>query len=280
MAAVFGFSALSVHAQQAAAQQEEPAAQAALPTTGDGAAVVKLLSGVCKPIVEGRGSFDQLATSAGMTKDKAVENQYVMPLSQRPFQITIRKPSNQNLTTCEMNVVIAPGWDGPVIEALNTWRFLHEPQLHLQRNQISTYNDAKTRRTLTWDNWENQGDDGIMVGLAFNKLDNANGTQIVRGADSILVQYSQRTPLPELIAAAKQRKIDEAKAKADYEKAKADYDRQMAEYQAAVKAAEEARAAQEAQQKAAAAAAAAPDPLAAQYQAALQAQGGAAAAPK
>lgn len=266
------FGAIAVQAQ------DEPAAQPTLPTTGDGGAIVKLLTNVCKPVVEGRGAFEALATSAGMTKDKNSEN-YILPLSQRPYQISMHKPSNQNLSICEMNVVYAPGWDQPIIDALNTWRFLHSPQMHLQRSQIATFKDAK-RTTLTWDNWENQGDDGVMVSVAFNKVANTDGSQIVRGADSALIQYQQRGALPEMIAATRARKAAEAKAQEEYAKQKADYDRQMAEYQAQVKAAQDAAAAQNAAAAAVQGAAAAPDPLAAQYQAALQNAQGAAAAPK
>lgn len=275
------FGALSVQAQQQAAapaQSDEPAAQAALPTTGDGAAIVKLLTGVCKPSVEGRGLFDDLVKSNGLTKAKDSED-YVMPLSQRPYQISVHKPSNQNLTTCELRVTYAPGWDQPIIDALNTWRFLHSPQLHMQRSQIATYKDAK-RTTMTWDNWENQGDDGIMAGLTFNKIANPDGTPIVRGAETAVISYQVRTPLPEMVASARQRKADAAKAQADYEKAKADYDKQMADYQAQLKAAQDAQAAQAAQQAQqatqAAQTSAADAALAAQYQAALGNQ----AAPK
>ena len=270
LAAVTAFSALSVHAQQ-----DEPAAAPALPTTGDGAAVVRLLNGVCRPFFDGKGSFDQLATASGMTKDKNSEN-YLLPLSQRPYQISMRKPSNQNLTVCEISIVYAPGWENPIIDAMNTWRFIHSPQLHLQRSQIATFRDAK-RTTLTWDNWENQGDDGIMVGLTFNKVANTDGTALVRGADSALIQYQVRTPLPEMIVAARERKAAEAKAKLDYEKAKADYDKQMLDYQAAVKAQADAQAAAAAAPAPAAPVSTGPDPLAAQYQAALAAQAGAAA---
>src|SRR4051812_36621650 len=86
-ASVFAQTPAAAPAAGAPAAAEEGAPPApVLPTTGDGAVVVKVLSDVCKPLVEGRGDFDQLATAAGMTKDKTTGD-YVKQLSQRPFQI-------------------------------------------------------------------------------------------------------------------------------------------------------------------------------------------------
>ena len=235
-AALSMLGAVPVFAQNAAAASAAPAAPAAaapaadaednappvLPTSGDGGAVVKLLTNLCKPLVEGRGDFDALATAAGMTKDKT-SGDYVLALSQRPFQISVKKPGNQNLTLCELHIAYAPGWDQPIIDALNTWRFLHQPQMHLERNEVGTYSDAQ-RTTLTWDNWANQGFDGIMVGLDMVKMKKADGTPLSPYATDALIQYSQRTPLPETVAAAREARAAQAVAMAKYEADKKAYD--------------------------------------------------------
>ncbi len=213
-------------AAAAPAADAEDNAPPVLPTTGDGGAVVKLLANLCKPLVEGRGDFDTLAKAAGMTLDKN-SGDYVLALSQRPFQISAHKPSNQNLTLCELHIAYAPGWDQPIIDALNTWRFLHAPQLHLERNEIGTYSDAQ-RTTLTWDNWANQGFDGIMVGLDMVKLKKTDGSPLSPYATDALIQYSQRSPLPESVAAARQAKIDHDAAMAKYEADKKAYDEAQA----------------------------------------------------
>jgi len=213
--------AVPVMAQQAAAAAgpregilaaDEPIP--VLPTTGDGAAVVKLLDGVCKPMVEGRGEFETLTKAAGMTKDRSPEPVvYNMALSQRPYQISIRKPSSTNLTTCEMRIVYAPGWDRPIIDAMNVWRFLHAPKMFLERSDIGTYTDAE-RTTTTWDNWQNQGFDGVMVGLALIKVKKPDGTSATAGSEEALIQYSVRTPLPETVTAAREYRAAQAAAEA------------------------------------------------------------------
>ena len=95
--------------------------------------------------------------------------------------------------------------------------------MHLERNEVGTYSDAQ-RTTLTWDNWANQGFDGIMVGLDMVKMKKADGTPLSPYATDALIQYSQRTPLPETVAAAREARAAQAVAMAKYEADKKAYD--------------------------------------------------------
>lgn len=197
---IIGAGVAHAQSEEALAAPEEP--PPTLPTTGDGAVIVKLLSDVCQPMLEGRGQFEQLVTAAGLRKERNSDD-YIIPLSQRPFQISMRPPTPQNRTVCELNVRYAPGWQGPIIEALNVWRFLHTPQLRLQRNEQYDDRNAAARRTInTWDNWENQGYDNTMVGLVMTQLRNPDGTPLNRQYDEARIQYQKRPPLAEMVAAA------------------------------------------------------------------------------
>lgn len=177
--------------QQAAAEPEPP--PPTLPTTGDGAVIVNLLTNVCKPLVEGRGQFEPLVKAAGFKKDNRLQA-WVKPLSQRPFEVHITQPGANNRNVCSMTVRYAPGWDDPIIEAMNVWRFLHDPQLRLKRNDIASYTDRQ-RTTTTWDNWENQTFDGKMVGLILVQLNAPDGGAVNKNFDEALIQYSQRAAI-------------------------------------------------------------------------------------
>lgn len=198
--ALLGAGAAYAQSAEALAAPEEP--PPVLPTTGDGGAVVKVLGDVCQPLLAGNvANFPALAASAGFTQDRRTE-EWVRPLAQRPFQIAMRSPSTVNRNVCELRIRYAPGWQGPIIEALNVYRFLHAPQLRLQRNEQATYTDAE-RTTTTWDNFENQGFDGHVFGLIMVQLRNTDGTSLGRGYDEAIIQYAKRPALPEFIEQAR-----------------------------------------------------------------------------
>lgn len=216
MLAIVGAGAAYAQAQPqpaaaaAAAPGPIPAAQPAanepppvLPTTGDGAVVAKVLTDVCQPMLEGRGQFVPLVTAAGFTKDRRSDD-YIYRLDpRRPYQISMRQPSQANRNVCELNIRYAPGWQGPIIEALNVWRFLHEPQMRLQRNEAYDDPNARAQRTInTWDNYENQGFDGAIWGLVITQLKNPDGTPTNPQYAEALIQYAKRPALPAFVAQA------------------------------------------------------------------------------
>lgn len=196
---LLGAGAAYAQSAEALAAPDEP--PPVLPTSGDGGAVVKLLGDICKPLLNGGGNFEALATAAGLEKDRRSED-WIMPLSRRPYQVVMRAPSNVNRNVCELRVRYAPGWQGPIVEALNVYRFLHEPQLRLQRNEQARYTDAE-RTTTTWDNFENQGFDGHVFGLVMVQLRNTDGTSVSNQYDEALIQYAKRPASPEFIQQAR-----------------------------------------------------------------------------
>jgi hypothetical protein len=177
-------------AQVAEAPPAPPPPPPVLPTTGDGAAVTSLLTKICVPLANG-GDFQKLIKSAGLKQDSKTQ-EWVQPLSQKPFQISIADPGTNNKGTCELTVRYAPGWDQPIIDGLNVWRFLQTPQLHLQRSD--KMNSATVQRvSTTWDNYENQLVDGKMVGLILVQLNKPDGTAALTPTyDEAIVQYQIR----------------------------------------------------------------------------------------
>lgn len=180
-------------AEQVVEAPKPPEPPPVLPTSGDGAVIVDLLNRICRPLVEGRGQFEPLVKAAGFKKDNRLQA-WVKPLSQRPFEVHMTQPGSNNANVCSITVRYAPGWDAPIVDAMNIWRFLHDPQLRLKRNDIAAYTD-KQRTTTTWDNWENQGYDGKMIGLILVQLNAPDGAAINKNYDEALIQYSQRKAL-------------------------------------------------------------------------------------
>jgi hypothetical protein len=177
----------------AVAQVAPPEPPPVLPTTGDGAVITSLLTKVCAPLSQG-GDFVKLAKSAGLKKNNKTQ-EWVMPLAQKPYEVAMTPPGAANKGLCDMRVRYAAGTDQVLIESLNIWRFLHEPQLHLKRSDIINSTDAQ-RTTTTWDNWENQAIDGKMVGLILVQLNKDGGGPVSPAYDEAIVQYAVRPPLP------------------------------------------------------------------------------------
>ncbi len=161
-----------------------------LPTTGDGAAITTVLTKICVPLANG-GDFQKLIKTAGLKQDSKTQ-EYIQPLAQKPFQISIADPGVNNKGTCEITVRYAPGWDQPIIDALNIWRFLQTPQLHLQRSD-QLPSATVLRVSTTWDNYENQLVDGKMVGLILVQLKKPDGTTSLNPSYAeAIVQYQIR----------------------------------------------------------------------------------------
>jgi len=177
----------------AVAEVKPPEPPPVLPTTGDGAAITGLLTKVCVPLTQG-GDFAKLAKAAGLKKNNRTQ-EWVMTLAQKPYEVALTPPGAANKGLCDMRIRYAVGTDTTIVESLNVWRFLHEPQLHLKRNDISNFTNVQ-RTTTTWDNWENQAIDGKMVGLILVQLNGPDGGPVTAAYDEGIVQYAVRPPLP------------------------------------------------------------------------------------
>lgn len=177
----------------AVAEVKPPEPPPVLPTTGDGAVITGLLTNVCVPLTQG-GDFAKLAKAAGLKKNNRTQ-EWVMTLAQKPYEVAMTPPGAANKGLCDMRIRYAAGTDAVIVESLNVWRFLHEPQLHLKRNDVANYTDAQ-RTTTTWDNWENQAIDGKMIGLILVQLNGQDGGPVNAAYDEGIVQYAVRAALP------------------------------------------------------------------------------------
>jgi hypothetical protein len=120
-----------------------------LPTTGDGAVIVSVLEKVCVPMVRG-GKIEDLAKAAGMRLNRRDET-WVMALGgDRAYTIAVSPPGS-NKDVCRAEVHYALGQDAPIVSAINIWAFLHQPELILQANYVSTNADGLKRVQKSWE---------------------------------------------------------------------------------------------------------------------------------
>jgi hypothetical protein len=134
----------------AAAPAEAAPPPPALPTTGDGAAIVSFLEKVCVPAVRG-GKLEQLAPAAGMKKDRR-SGGYIMGLGgDRAYTITVQPMSAVNSSVCQAEIHYAVGGEQPIVSAMNIWSFLHDPELILQANYVNTDADGVKRTRKSWE---------------------------------------------------------------------------------------------------------------------------------
>jgi hypothetical protein len=138
-----------------------PAAEAppALPTTGDGATIISVIEKLCVPLVRG-GNLDDVAkanaAAFGLKKNRR-DNTWQMPLGtgNKDYNITF-SPPGVNKDVCRGEVHYALGQDKPIVEALNIWSFLHQPELVLQANYVEVDGDGVKRVRKSWEHFDSQ----------------------------------------------------------------------------------------------------------------------------
>jgi hypothetical protein len=142
-------------AQPAASAAAAPAAEAApqLPTTGDGAQIIQILEKVCVPLVRG-GNLEQLAKANGFKQNRR-DNTWSIQLgtTNKDYNITI-SPPGANKDVCRGEVHYALNQDKPIVEAINVWSFLHQPELILQANYVAVDPDGVKRVRKSWEHLE------------------------------------------------------------------------------------------------------------------------------
>jgi hypothetical protein len=137
----------------APAAEAAPAPPApALPTTGDGAALISVIDRVCVPLVRG-GNLDELGKAVGMKKNRR-DSSWSMGLGgDRNYTITIFAPGS-NKDVCRGEVHYAVNQTEPFVQAMNIWSFLHQPELVLQANYVKVYDDGIKRVQRSWEHLE------------------------------------------------------------------------------------------------------------------------------
>jgi len=142
----------------ATAAPSAPAAEAppTLPTTGDGAQIISLVEKVCVPLVRG-GNLDDIAkansATLGLRKNRR-DGSWTMPLaSGKDYNVTLF-PSGANKDVCRGEVHYALNQDKPIVEAVNIWSFLHQPELILQANYVAVDPDGVKRVRKSWEHFD------------------------------------------------------------------------------------------------------------------------------
>lgn len=175
---------------------EAPAAPAAapaeppptLPTSGDGAAVLSVLTRACLPMVREGKSAEDVAKDLGMRRDRR-SGAYQMGLGgDRNYTISVL-PKGANDNVCNVQINYAVDAEEPIVEALNIWAFLQDPRLRLQRNDFAVGADNVKRITLAWEHYT----DAESTGLVFVQLKNPDDTPLDRRYDQATLLFSERS---------------------------------------------------------------------------------------
>jgi hypothetical protein len=150
------------------ATTEAPAAEAppTLPTTGDGAVLISFVEKICVPLVRG-GNLDDIAkanaATFGLRKNRR-DNTWSMPLgltaASKDYVVNIVPPGS-NKDVCRAEVHYALNEDKPIVNAVNIWSFLHQPELVLQANYVSVNADGIKRVQKSWEHFDSQNSTAI-----------------------------------------------------------------------------------------------------------------------
>lgn len=181
--------------EAAAAPAAEPAPPPAaaepppvLPTTGDGAALLSVLTRACLPMVREGKSVEDVAKDLGMRRDRR-SGSYQLALGGDRNHVISVLPKGANNNVCNVQINYAIGGETPLVEALNIWAFLQEPRLRMQRNDFAVGADNVKRVTLSWEHFT----DAESTGLVFVQLKNPDDTPLERRYDQATLLFSERT---------------------------------------------------------------------------------------
>lgn len=186
-------------APEATATPSDPAAQMApapapaeppptLPTAGDGAAVLSVLTRACLPMVREGKTVEDVAKDLGMRRDRRSGSYQLGLGGDRNYTISVL-PKGANDNVCNVQINYAVGGEEPIVEALNIWSFLQEPRLRMQRNDFAVGPDNIKRITLAWEHFN----DSESTGLVFVQLKNPDDTPLERRYDQATLLFSERS---------------------------------------------------------------------------------------
>ncbi|MBC7167056.1 hypothetical protein [Phenylobacterium sp.] len=170
-----------------AAPAPAPVEQPTLPTTGNGAAVLSVLTRACIPMVQEGKTVEEVGKELGMKRNRR-SGAYEVSLGGRDYSITVL-PKGANDNVCNMQINYPVGEEEPIVEALNIWAFLHEPELVLQRNDYAVGADNIKRVTMAWEHYT----DSESTGMVFVQLKKPDDSPLERGYDQATLLYSERT---------------------------------------------------------------------------------------
>jgi hypothetical protein len=139
----------------------EPAAETpTLPTTGDGAVLLSVVDKICVPMVRG-GNVDDLAKAMpGMKKDRR-SGAWTLPLGGDKAYVVTVFPAGSNKDVCRGEIHYAVNQTDPIVKAINTWSFLHQPEFVLQANYVKVYDDGVKRVQRSWEHLDATGSQAV-----------------------------------------------------------------------------------------------------------------------
>jgi hypothetical protein len=124
-----------------------------LPTTGPGAVILNVVEKICVPLVRG-GNLDQLAPQVQGAKKNRRDGYWTIPLggSSKDYIVNIF-PVGSNKDVCRGEVHYGFDDEKTLVDAINIWSFLHQPELILQANYVRV-NDAGDGIKRVQKSWE------------------------------------------------------------------------------------------------------------------------------
>lgn len=136
-------------AQPAVSPQDEAKAKLAA-ITGDGAQIIQTLDKVCIPLVRG-GNFEQIMKANGYKLNRRDQTWSVqLGTTSKDYSITMSAPG-ANKDVCRGEVHYALNQDKPIVEAVNIWAFLHQPELEATANYVAVDADGIKRVRKSWE---------------------------------------------------------------------------------------------------------------------------------
>jgi len=131
-----------------------------LPTTGDGAVLLSVVDKICVPLVRG-GNVDDLAKAMpGMKKDRR-SGAWTMPLGGDKAYVVTVFPLGSNKDVCRGEIHYTVNQTDPIVKAINTWSFLHQPEFILQANYVKVYDDGVKRVQRSWEHLDAAGSQAV-----------------------------------------------------------------------------------------------------------------------
>ena len=182
-------SAVSPPAATAAAPAAPAEPPPTLPTSGDGAQVIRALEKVCMPAVRGKG-IDAAAKAAGLKMNRR-DSTWTMPLGGARDYVIIFQPQYSQTNVCQAEVRYAVGQDHPIVSAINIWAFLQEPKLVLGANYVAVDADGIKRVRKSWESAAAAG--GSTRAVNFSVQRKPDDTPLNPKFDTGMLFYQERT---------------------------------------------------------------------------------------
>jgi hypothetical protein len=170
-------------AQPAAAPAPPPPS---LPTSGDGAQLLQVLEKICVPAVRGQG-VDAVAPSLGFKKNKRDNSWSMMLGTDKNYTVTVLSQGS-NKDVCQAEVHFALGQEKPIVDALNIWSFLHDPELKIAANYVNVDPDGIKRVRKSWEHF----DDHASTAVNFSTMRKPDDSPLNARFDTGMMFYQER----------------------------------------------------------------------------------------